>query len=187
MDPRPGTIERDLGPLLHGEVRTDPITLALFSTAACIFRRKPLAVVSPRDEADVARTVEYAHAHGIGVTPRGGGSSLAGQALGPGIILDFSTYMHRILEVDPDRRAVRVEPGAIHTRVQRAVAPHGLRLGPDPSSGDFCTIGGNVGTNAAGAHTLRHGATKDHVLAMSVVVHDGSVVRLMEQDRKSVV
>ncbi len=181
MDPRPSSIERDLGPLLQGEVRTDPITLALFSTAACIFRRKPLAVVSPRSADDVARTVEYAHAHGIAVTPRGGGSSLAGQALGPGIILDFSTYMHRILEVDPARRLVRVEPGAIHTRVQRAVAPHGLRLGPDPSSGDFCTIGGNVGTNAAGAHSLRHGATKDHVLGLSVVLHDGSPARFTEK------
>ena len=140
-----------------------------------------VSVVSPRDESDVAQTVGYAQAHGIAVTPRGGGSSLAGQALGPGIILDFSTHMHRVLEVDPARRLVRMEPGAIHTRVQRAVAPHGLRLGPDPSSGDFCTIGGNVGTNAAGAHTLRHGATKDHVLGLSVVLHDGSIARLGEK------
>jgi FAD/FMN-containing dehydrogenase/Fe-S oxidoreductase len=174
------SIQRDLSPLLEGEVRTDPITLALFSTAACIFRRKPLAVVSPRTTADVARTVEYARAQGIAITPRGGGSSLAGQALGPGIILDFSTFMHRVLAVDPEQRIARVEPGAIHTAVQRAAAPHGLRLGPDPSSGDFCTIGGNIGTNAAGAHTLRHGTTKDHVLAMTVVLHDGSVVRLGE-------
>ncbi len=181
MNPRPGSIERDLGPILQGEVRTDPITLALFSTAACIFRRKPVAVVAPRSEADVARTIEYAHAHAIPVTARGGGSSLAGQALGPGIILDFSSHMHRVLEIDPGRRLVRVEPGAIHTSVQRAAAAHGLRLGPDPSSGDFCTIGGNVGTNAAGAHTLRHGATKDHVAALHVVLHDGSVAKLSER------
>jgi len=183
MTAPPSAIQRDLGPLLQGEVRTDPITLALFSTAACIFRRKPLAVVSPRTTEDVARTVAYASARGIAVTPRGGGSSLAGQALGPGIILDFSTFMHRILDVDRDQRIVRMEPGAIHTRVQRAAAPHGLRLGPDPSSGDFCTIGGNIGTNAAGAHTLRHGTTKDHVLALTVVLHDGSVVRLGDDGR----
>ena len=114
------------------------------------------------------------------VTPRGGGSSLCGQALGPGIVLDFSTYLHRVLEVDPARRRVRMEPGAIHTRVQRAVAPHRLRLGPDPSSGDFCTIGGNVGTNAAGAHSLLHGATKEHVVGLTVVLHDGTVVALGE-------
>jgi FAD/FMN-containing dehydrogenase/Fe-S oxidoreductase len=168
-------IERELGPLLEGEVRADPITLALFSTAACIFRRKPLAVVSPRSAADVAATVSFAREHGIPVTPRGGGSSLSGQALGSGIVLDFSTHMNRILELDPERCLVRVEPGAIHTRVQRAAARHGLRLGPDPSSGDFCTIGGNVGTNAAGAHSLRHGATKDHVSGLSVVLHDGTV------------
>jgi len=178
MGPRQQKLERDLKPLLQGELRTDPITLALFSTAACIFRRKPLAVVSPRDHADVARTVAFAHAEGIPVTARGGGSSLAGQALGPGIILDFSAHMNRVLQVDAERRLVRMEPGAIHTRVQKAVAPSGLRLGPDPSSGDFCTIGGNVGTNASGAHTLRHGSTKDHVLGLRTVLHDGSDVGL---------
>jgi len=178
MDPRQRSIERDLGPLLSGEVRTDPITLALFSTAACIFRRKPLAVVAPRTTADVSAILAYAHANGIPVTARGGGSSLAGAALGPGIILDFSSFMNRVIDVDAPGRRVRVEPGAIHTRVQRAAAPMALRLGPDPSSGDFCTIGGNIGTNAAGAHSLRHGATKDHILAMTVVLHDGSVVEL---------
>ncbi|HSQ61162.1 MAG TPA: FAD-binding and (Fe-S)-binding domain-containing protein, partial [Acidobacteriota bacterium] len=174
------TLERDLGPLLEGDLRTDPVTLALFSTAACIFRRVPLAVVSPRTTADVSAVLAYAHANGIPVTPRGGGSSLCGQALGTGIVLDFSPYAHRVLRVEPERRRVAMEPGAIHTRVQRAVAPHGLRLGPDPSSGDFCTIGGNVGTNAAGAHSLRHGATKDHVVGLTVVLHDGTVVALGE-------
>ena len=180
MDPRLSKIERDLAPLLQGEVRTDPIALALFSTAACIFRRRPLAVVSPANEEDVAQAMAYAAANEIAVTPRGGGSSLAGQALGPGIVLDFSAHMNRILAVDPERRAVRVEPGAIHGRVQKAARPLGLRLGPDPSSGDFCTLGANVGTNAAGAHTLRHGATKDHLLGLNVVLHDGTVVTLGE-------
>jgi FAD/FMN-containing dehydrogenase/NAD-dependent dihydropyrimidine dehydrogenase PreA subunit len=178
VTPRASNIERDLGPVLRGEVRTDPITLALFSTAACIFRRVPIAVVAPRTSEDVSKTIAYARANGIPITARGGGSSLAGQAVGPGIILDFSTHMNRVLEIDRERGFVRVEPGAIHSRVQRAVAPHGLRLGPDPSSGDFCTIGGNVGTNAAGAHSLRHGATKDHVLALSVALHDGTIVDL---------
>ncbi len=178
MDPAQRSIERDLGPRIAGDVRTDPITLALFSTAACIFRRKPLAVVAPKSTADVAAVVAYAAEHGIPVTPRGGGSSLAGAALGSGIVLDFSAHMHHVLEVDPGQKRVRMEPGAIHTRVQKAAAPYGLRLGPDPSSGDFCTIGGTIGTNAAGAHTLRHGATKDHLLAMTVVLHDGTVVRL---------
>src|SRR5437867_480688 len=176
MDPRQLKIERDLAPLLEGEVRTDPIALALFSTAACIFRRKPLAVVSPETEADVAKTVAFAAATGIPVTPRGGGSSLAGQALGPGIILDFPARMKRILVLDPERRFVRVEPGVVHGRVQKAAGREGLRLGPDPSSGDFCTIGGNVGTNASGAHTLRHGATKANALGLTVVLHDGCLV-----------
>jgi len=171
----------ELAPRIAGDVRTDPVTLALFATAACIFRRKPLAVVAPKSTADVAAVLAYATERGIPVTPRGGGSSLAGAALGPGIILDFSAHMHHVLEIDPGRRRARLEPGAIHTRVQKAAAPYGLRLGPDPSSGDFCTIGGNIGTNAAGAHTLRHGATKDHLLAMTVVLHDGTVVRLGDE------
>ena len=179
-DPRQRHLERDLAPLLEGDLRTDPVTLALFSTAACIFRRKPLAVAAPRSAADVAAILSYANAQGIPVTPRGGGSSLCGQALGTGIVLDFSSYMHRVFEVNTERRRVRMEPGAIHTRVQRAAAPHGLRLGPDPSSGDFCTIGGNVGTNAAGAHSLRHGAMKEHVVGMTVALHDGSLVTLGE-------
>jgi FAD/FMN-containing dehydrogenase/Fe-S oxidoreductase len=171
----------ELAPRIAGEVRTDPVTLALFATAACIFRRKPLAVVAPKSTADVAQVLAYATGRGIPVTPRGGGSSLAGAALGPGIILDFSAYMHHVLEIDPGRRRARLEPGAIHTRVQKAASPYGLRLGPDPSSGDFCTIGGNIGTNASGAHTLRHGATKDHLLAMTVVLHDGTVVRMGDE------
>jgi len=176
--PASDPIQRDLAPLIEGDVRTDPITRSLFATDASIFRRSPRAVVSPKTPEDVARVVAYARAQGLSVTPRGGGSSLAGQAVGEGIILDFSTYMNRVLEVDLERRLVRVEPGAIHTRVQRAAAPHGLRLGPDPSSGDFCTIGGNVGTNASGAHTLRHGSTRDHVLSLDVVLYDGSIVTL---------
>jgi FAD/FMN-containing dehydrogenase/Fe-S oxidoreductase len=186
MDPTPqpavaSELQRELAPRIAGDVRTDPVTLALFATAACIFRRKPLAVVAPKSTADVSAVLAYATERGIPVTPRGGGSSLAGAALGPGIILDFSAHMHHVLEIDPGRRRARLEPGAIHTRVQKAAAPYGLRLGPDPSSGDFCTIGGNIGTNAAGAHTLRHGATKDHLLAMTVVLHDGTVVRLGDE------
>jgi FAD/FMN-containing dehydrogenase/Fe-S oxidoreductase len=88
--------------------------------------------------------------------------------------------MNGIQAIDPERRLVRVLPGAIHTRVQRAVAPYGLRVGPDPSSGDFCTVGGNVGTNASGAHTLRHGGTKEHVAGLTVVLHDGTLVTLGE-------
>jgi FAD/FMN-containing dehydrogenase/Fe-S oxidoreductase len=137
-------------------------------------------VVAPETTADVARTVVWAGSRGVPVTPRGGGSSLSGAAVGSGIILDFSSHMNRVLAIDPERRLVRVEPGAIHARVQRAVAPYGLRIGPDPSSGDFCTLGGNVGTNASGAHTLRHGGTKDHLAGLTVVLHDGSVVTLGE-------
>src|SRR2546427_12446543 len=111
MDPRQLKIERELAPHVEGEVRTDPIALALFSTAACIFRRKPLAVVSPKNEADVAKTVAFAAASGIPVTARGGGSSLAGPALGPGIVLDFAAHTNRVVELDQERRVLGVGAG----------------------------------------------------------------------------
>src|SRR2546428_10172615 len=116
MDPRQLRIERELGPLLQGEVRTDPIALALFSTAACIFRRKPLAVVSPRSEADVASTAAFAHANVIPVTARGGVSTLAGQALGPRIILELATAVNPVREGHVLELLASVEPCCIYTR-----------------------------------------------------------------------
>jgi len=163
---------------VQGDVLTDRFSRSAYATAACIYRIVPLAVVVPKTADDVAETVRAAAAMGVSVTARGAGSSVCGQALGRGIVIDFTKYMNRILEVDADGRRVRVQPGAVTGQVNQALAEHGLMLGPDPSSEPFCTIGGNVGTNASGARGIRYGSFRDHVAYLDVVLADGSRVRL---------
>ena len=162
---------------LAGDLLVDPLSRTAYSTAACIYQIQPLAVVVPKHAADVVAAVRAAADLGVPVTARGAGSGLCGQALGRGIVLDFTKYMTRI-DVHPDARTVRVQPGAVTGCVNEALAPHGLMLGPDPSSEPFCTIGGNLGNNASGARGIRYGSMKDYVLWLDVVLADGSRVRL---------
>lgn len=178
-------IERDLRQLIRGDVRFDDVTRTLFATAACIYRIMPLGVVSPRDEDDVIRLVRYCNEERISVIGRGGGSSLAGQAVGEGIVIDFKRYMHSIVRIDPERNRITTQPGIIFAEMNKALAAHGKFFAPDPSSGDFCVVGGMLGTNAAGAHTLKYGTTKDHVLELSTVLHNGERVILKQHHRNS--
>ncbi|MGB2975585.1 MAG: anaerobic glycerol-3-phosphate dehydrogenase subunit C [Phycisphaerae bacterium] len=167
-----------LRPEVEGDVLADRFSRAAYATAACIYRIVPLAVVVPKTAADVAATVRAAGRLGVPVIPRGAGSGLAGQALGRGIVLDFTKYMNRVLEIDAGRKCVRVQPGAVTGKVNEALAAHGLMLGPDPSSEPFCTIGGNLGNNASGSRGIRYGSMKDYVAYLDVVLSDGSQVRL---------
>jgi len=172
------TLERALRDRIRGDLLTDRFSLAAYATAACIYRILPLAVVVPKDVSDVVTAVKVAAELGVPVIPRGAGSGVCGQALGRGIVLDFTKYMNRILEIDAAGRLVRVEPGVVTGRVNQALAPHGLMLGPDPSSEPFCTIGGNLGNNASGARGIRYGSMREHVAYLDVVLADGSPVRL---------
>ena len=174
----PETVGRALRGRIAGDVLTDRFSRAAYATAACIYRIMPLAVVVPKDAADVVAVVKAAGDLGVPVIPRGAGSGLCGQALGRGIILDFTKFMNRILEVDGPGRLVRVQPGAVTGRVNEALAACGLMLGPDPSSEPFCTIGGNLGNNASGSRGIRYGSMKDYVVWLDVVLSDGSRVRL---------
>ena len=179
--PKPVTsddVARALAGRVQGDVLTDRFSRSAYATAACIYRIPPLAVVVPKTADDVAETVRAAARLGISVTARGAGSGLAGQALGGGIVIDFTKYMNRVLAVDVPGRCVRVQPGAVTGKVNEALAPHGLMLGPDPSSEPFCTIGGNLGNNASGARGIRYGSFREHVAALDVVLADGSQVRL---------
>jgi len=171
-------VERALSGRIAGDVLTDRFTRTAYATAACIYRIMPLAVVVPKDVSDVVAAVEAAGELGVPIIARGAGSGVAGQALGRGIILDFTKYMKRILEIDPGERFVRVQPGAVTGKVNEALAAQGLMLGPDPSSEAFCTIGGNVGNNASGARGIRYGSMKDYVVWLDVVLADGSRVRI---------
>ncbi|MGB3194603.1 MAG: anaerobic glycerol-3-phosphate dehydrogenase subunit C, partial [Phycisphaerae bacterium] len=161
-----------------GDVLTDRISLTAYATAACIYRIMPLAVVVPKGAADVASAVRVAGELGVPVIARGAGSGLAGQALGRGIVLDFTKYMNRVLAVDAERKIVRVQPGAVTGKVNEALAACGLMLGPDPSSEPFCTVGGNLGNNASGSRGMRYGSMKEYVAYLDVVLADGSEVRL---------
>ena len=169
-------IATDLKKRVKGEVQFDEVSRILYSTAACMYQIKPMGVVKPRDTEDVKAVLEYAYGHGIPITPRGVGSSLAGQAVGPGIILDFTKYMNQILQLDISNNQVRVQPGLIYEGLNRALKPYGKFFAPDPSSGKFCTIGGMVANNSAGGHSVKYGTTKDYVEKLRVVLSNGEVV-----------
>ncbi len=168
------SIERDLRSIIRGDVEFDPISRHLYSTDAGISRVEPLGVVSPRDAEDVARLVTYAAAQGLSLVPRGMGSGLAGGAVGTGIQVDFARYMTSILEVAPDGSWARVQPGVVMASLNRHVKAYGTFFAPDPSSENYCSLGGMIGTNSSGARSVAYGGTKDHVLALEVVLADGS-------------
>ncbi|WP_053203737.1 FAD-binding and (Fe-S)-binding domain-containing protein [Jiangella muralis] len=155
----------------HGIAEVDGSALrrAEYSTDASNYRVVPQAVVFPRDAGEVAGVVAVAREHGVAVTARGGGTSVAGNAVGPGIVMDLSAHLNRIDVVDPDARIAVVEPGVVLGSLQRAAAPHGLRFGPDPSTWSRCTVGGMIGNNACGSRALAFGRTADNVLELDVL------------------
>jgi FAD/FMN-containing dehydrogenase/Fe-S oxidoreductase len=172
----PGAVAADLRRRVEGEVLFDPLQRTLYSTAACIYQVMPLGAVVPRHEGDVLAVLEYARRNRIPVTARGGGSGLAGQTLGRGIILDFSKHFKRIADLDPAARTVRVQPGVVQADLNRRLRAHGLQFGPDPSSSAFCTLGGMLANNAGGSHTVRHGATRENVVSIRLALADGRVI-----------
>jgi FAD/FMN-containing dehydrogenase/Fe-S oxidoreductase len=163
----------ELRDVLDGEVRSDDYTRHLFSRDASMYSIMPAAVVSPRHAGDVAATARLAGERGVPVTPRGAGTSLAGQTVGPGVILDMSRHMDRIVSLDPGDRTALVEPGVVQDQLNRAAAAHGLMFGPDTSTSNRATIGGMIGNNSAGSGSVRYGMTIDHVRKLDVVLADG--------------
>ncbi len=158
----------------RGRFRTDALARALYAEAAGISRVVPAAVAVPDDAEDLAALVKWARREGGSLIPRGSGSSMAGGAVGPDIIVDLSRFTE-IGAVDVDARTVRVGAGALRDRVDGAARPYGLCFPVDPSSGAFCTIGGMIATNAAGARTLRYGTTRRWVRGLHCVFDDGSI------------
>ncbi|QBS42187.1 FAD-binding and (Fe-S)-binding domain-containing protein [Nocardia sp. CS682] len=163
-----------LGSRLSGEVDASDRRRAEYSSDASNYRVPPRAVVFPRTDQDVAVTVEFARDNELSVTARGGGTSVAGNAIGPGLVLDFSRHMNGILEVDPQALVARVQPGVVLSELQRAARPHGLRFGPDPSTQNRCTLGGMIGNNACGPRAVAWGRTSDTVRELRIL--DGTGV-----------
>ncbi|MEU4014929.1 FAD-linked oxidase C-terminal domain-containing protein [Microbacterium sp. NPDC028030] len=160
---------------LRGTVDTSRRRRAEYTSDASNYRLLPAAVVYPADEQDVSRIVRFGREHGVPVTARGGGTSIAGNAVGAGIIVDLSRHFGDIFEIDPQARTARVGAGVVLADLQRAAAAHGLRFGPDPSSQSRCTIGGMIGNNACGPRAMTWGRTSDNVERLRVVDGTGAV------------
>ncbi|WP_031484154.1 FAD-binding and (Fe-S)-binding domain-containing protein [Streptomyces bicolor] len=154
-------------------VETGPGSTGLYAYDASNYRVPPRAVVFPRSADDVVAVLRACRETGIPVTARGGGTSMAGNAVGPGVVLDFSRYLNRILGIDPVARTARVEAGVILDSLRSAAALHGLTFGPDPSSHSRCTLGGMIGNDACGNRSVRHGRTSGHIEALEIVTADG--------------
>lgn len=163
---------------VRSRLRTDGATLGAYVSDASIFRRVPKAVFEPRTVEDIRGALQIAREEKWPVTIRGGGTSVAGNAIGEGLVIDTSRHFNRILEVDPAARTARVEPGVICDQLRDAVAGHGLTYGPDPSTHNRCTIGGMLGNNACGSHSLQWGTAADNVVELTVMRPDGELVHL---------
>jgi FAD/FMN-containing dehydrogenase/Fe-S oxidoreductase len=167
---------------VRGDVKFDDGSRALYATDGSNYRQVPIGVVLPRDPDDVLAAISVCREFGAPLLCRGGGTSLAGQCCNVAVVLDFTKYMGKILEIDPDRRMARVQPGVVLDHLRNAAEKYHLTFAPDPASHDRCTIGGMIGNNSCGVHSIMGGKTDDNIEALEVVTYDG--VRLtVGQDR----
>jgi FAD/FMN-containing dehydrogenase/Fe-S oxidoreductase len=176
-------LQRELDAAIDGEVRFDKVARALYSTDASVYQIEPLGVVIPRSTEAVMRAVAIAARHGVPITPRGGGTSQAGQSIGAGLVLDTSKHLNRILEINPDERWARVEPGVVLDELNAALRVHNLRFAPDVSSASRATVGGMMANNSSGARSVLYGKTIDHVIEQRVVLSDGALAHFRPLDR----
>ncbi|HVT19161.1 MAG TPA: FAD-linked oxidase C-terminal domain-containing protein [Thermoanaerobaculia bacterium] len=168
----------ELREAVRGEVRFDAGSRALYATDASNYRQVPIGVVLPRDAGDVVAAVAACRRHGAAVLPRGGGTSLAGQCCNVAVVMDFSKHMRRIVELDAARGLARVEPGVVLDDLRDAAERHHLTFAPDPATHSRCTLGGMIGNNSCGVHSVMAGKTVDNVLALDVLTYDGHRLRV---------
>ena len=167
-------LESELRQTVRGEVRFDAGARALYATDASNYRHIPIGLVIPRDDADVIAAVAACRQYGAPLLARGAGTSLAGQCCNVAVILDFSKYMNRILELDPARKFARVQPGVVLDTLRNRAEKHKLTFGPDPSTHNRCTLGGMIGNNSCGTHSLLAGKTVDNVSELRILLYDGT-------------
>ena len=179
MDPERERIQDDLRGLLRGDVRCDDLFLQLYASDASIYEIRPLGVVCPRHTADVVACVKYAAENRIPLHARGAGTGLAGESLGPGIVVDFSRYMHRIGAVTDE--TVQVQPGVVHAHLNHLLAKKKRIFGPDPAMSSVTTMGSVLAIDASGSHWLRYGSTRHCVQSLQVVLADGSLIDLAKE------
>ena len=174
------SFEQQLSKHVRGDVCFDEVVLGICATDASIYQIKPVALCLPRDEEDVLAAVTAAAEHDIPILPRGGATSLGGQAVAPAMIVDFTKYMNGILELSAEQRWVRVQPGVVLDELNAALAGHGLHFAPDPATSSRATIGGIIGNNSSGTNSLIYGIANDHVLETKVALSDGTVLEFKE-------
>jgi FAD/FMN-containing dehydrogenase/Fe-S oxidoreductase len=173
VDLNPPALEAALRRHLRGEIRFDSGSRALYATDGSNYRQVPIGIVVPRDKEDVLATVALCRDHGAPLLARGGGTSLAGQCCNAAVILDFSKYMASILEIDPARRIARVEPGVVLDQLRAEAEKHHLTFAPDPATHDRCTLGGMIGNNSCGVHSIMAGKTDDNIEALEILTYGG--------------
>jgi FAD/FMN-containing dehydrogenase/Fe-S oxidoreductase len=171
-------LEAELRASLRGEVRFDAGSRALYATDGSNYRQVPIGVVIPRTVDDVVETMGAARRYGAPILSRGCGTSLAGQCCNVAVVMDFSKYLHRILEVDPERRRARVQPGTILDDLRHAAERHHLTFGPDPATHNHCTLGGMIGNNSCGVHSVMAGRTAENVEELEILTYDGLRLRV---------
>ncbi len=180
MDAERQRIEEDLRGQIAGEVRCDDLTVQLYASDASIYQIAPLGVVRPRTVDDVVATVRYAADNQISLHARGSGSGLAGQSLGCGLVIDFSRYMRRILEISPE--SVRVQPGVVLDDLNSRLASRGRIFGPDPATSHVTTLGSVIAVDASGSHWPVYGSARQHVESLQVVLGNGELARFSVHD-----
>ena len=174
----PRQLAAELRGAIASEVRFDDGSRGLYATDASNYRQVPIGVVIPRSVDDVVATLATCRRHGAPVLARGGGTSLAGQCCNVAVVLDFSKYLHGIVELDADRRLARVQPGIVLDDLRDAAEEHDLTFGPDPATHNHCTLGGMIGNNSCGVHSVMAGKTDDNVEELEVLTYDGLRLRV---------
>lgn len=169
---------------LAGEFHFDEIHKIIYATDASAYREKPLAVAIPKSEEDIKLLIRFANDHQLSLVPRAAGTSLSGQVVGNGIIVDISKYFNKILEINAEENWVRVQPGVVRDELNMALHPYGLFFGPETSTSNRCMMGGMLGNNACGAHSLVYGSTRDHTLEVRSLLSDGSEVVFKSLNRQ---
>ncbi|MGD8815606.1 MAG: FAD-linked oxidase C-terminal domain-containing protein [Acidobacteriota bacterium] len=175
-------LESNLSSRIEGEVRFDRGSRAIYATDASNYRQVPIGVVLPKSKDDVIATLEACRQHGAPVLARGGGTSLAGQCCNVAVVLDMSKYYNDILDLDPDRRTARIQPGLVLDDLRHAANRHGLTFGPDPATHSHCTLGGMMGNNSCGIHSVLAGKTVDNIVSLEVLTYDGAVLEVGRTD-----
>ena len=172
--PQADELEKELKQNIKGEVRFDRGSRAMYSTDGSNYRQIPIGLVVPRDADDVVAAMAACRKYGAPVLARGAGTSLAGQCCNVAVVLDFTKYMNRILELDPKQHFARVQPGVVLDTLRNQAEVHKLTFAPDPSTHNRCTIGGMIGNNSCGTHSLLGGKTVDNIEELRILLYDGT-------------